>query len=148
MFNKVLNLIIVISILGFIGCNSKSGKSGKSYYLNIGSEPATINPLASGDVPAATVQGYIVEGLLDRDLDTYEWKPALATEWEISKDNKVFTFKLRKGVKWHDGKDFTAHDVKYSYDVIFTDEYKAIQTRVYYEAVKSVTVIDDYTVRF
>ena len=146
--NKGINLCLVFIVLGFIGCNSKSGKSGKAYYLNIGSEPATLNPLASGDVPASVVQGYIYEGLLDRDLDSYEWKPALATEWEISPDNKVFTFKLRKGVKWHDGKDFTAHDVKYSYDVIFTDDYKAIQTRVYYEAVKSVTVIDDYTVRF
>jgi ABC-type oligopeptide transport system substrate-binding subunit len=92
---KVLNLVLVISVLGFIGCNNKSGKSGKSIYYNIGGEPTTINPLASSDGYAPQVQGYIFESLLNRDLDTYEWKPALATEWEISKDKKVFTFFVR-----------------------------------------------------
>lgn len=145
---KVLNLVVIIFALGIVGCNNKSGKSGKAIYLNIGGEPTTLNPLASSDGYSTQVQGYIFEGLLSRDLDSYEWKPALATEWDISKDKKVFTFKLRKGVKWHDGKEFTAHDVKYSYDVIYTDDYKAVQIRPYYDAVKSVTVLDDYTVRF
>ncbi|MES2528773.1 MAG: ABC transporter substrate-binding protein [Bdellovibrionota bacterium] len=148
MSHKVFNLALLVVVLGFIGCNNKSGKSGKAIYLNIGGEPTTLNPLASSDGYSSAVQGYIFESLLSRDLDTYEWKSALATEWEISKDKKVFTFKLRKDVKWHDGKQFTAHDVKYSYDVIYTDDYKAVQIRPYYDAVKSVTVIDDFTVRF
>ena len=96
---KVLNLVAIIFALGVVGCNNKSGKSGKAIYLNIGGEPTTLNPLASSDGYSTQVQGYIFEGLLSRDLDTYEWKPALATEWEISPDKKVFTFKLRKGVK-------------------------------------------------
>lgn len=145
---KVFNLVLIFAVLGIIGCNNKSGKSGKAIYYNIGGEPSTLNPLASSDGYSTAVQGYIFESLLNRDLDTYEWKPGLATEWTISPDKKVFTFKLRKGVKWHDGKEFNAHDVKYSYDVIFTDDYKAVQIRPYYEAVKSVTVIDDFTVRF
>ena len=145
---KVLNLVIVIFILGVIGCNNKSGKSGKSIYYNIGVEPATLNPLASGDASASAVQVYIFESLLSRDLDTYDWKPSLATEWTISPDKKTYTFKLRQNVKWHDGKPFTAHDVKYSYDVIYTDDYKAVQIRSYYEAVKEVSVIDDFTVKF
>ncbi len=148
MSHKVINLILIVIALGFLGCNNKSGKASKAIYLNIGGEPTTLNPLASSDGYSPQVQGYIFESLLTRDLDSYEWKPALATEWEISPDKKVFTFKLRKGVKWHDGKDFTAHDVKFSYDVIYTDDYKAVQIRPYYDAVKSVTVIDDFTVRF
>ncbi len=148
MSHKVFNLAILIIVLGFMGCNKNSGKSGKSIYYNIGGEPTTLNPLASSDGYSTAVQNYIFEGLLTRDLDSYEWKSALATSWEISPDNKVFTFKLRQNVKWHDGKPFTAHDVKYSYDVIYTDDYKAVQIRPYYDAVKSVTVIDDYTVRF
>ncbi len=148
MSHKVLNLVFVIIVLGLIGCNNKSGKSAKAIYYNIGGEPTTLNPLASTDGYSTAVQAYVFESLLTRDLDSYEWKPALATEWEISKDNKVFTFKLRQNVKWHDGKEFTAHDVKYSYDVIYTDDYKAVQIRPYYDAIKSVTVIDDFTVRF
>lgn len=40
--------------------------------------------------------------------------PALATSWSISPDGKQYTFHLRQGVKWHDGKDFTSADVAFS----------------------------------
>ncbi|HXH73804.1 MAG TPA: ABC transporter substrate-binding protein [Bacteriovoracaceae bacterium] len=143
-----LTIMLLFSLL-LTGCLDKGGKKkGSSMNFNIGGEPSTLSPLSSVDQFSSSVQGYIFEGLLDRDLDSFEWKPALATEWTISKDNRVFEFKLREGVKWHDGKEFTAEDVKYSYDVIFTDDYKAIQTRPYYEAVKSVEVLDKYKVRF
>lgn len=145
---KVFNIVVLISLFGFAACNSKTGKSGKSIYYNIGGEPTTLNPMASSDGYSQSVQGYIFETLLNKDLDTYEWKPGLAKEWEMSKDKRVFTFKLRKGVKWHDGKEFTAHDVKYSYDVIYTDDWKAVQSRPYFDSIKEVSVIDDYTVRF
>lgn len=148
MFAASLKLGSLVLLLGLMSCQGKNTKSGNTLYLNIGGEPATLSPLASGDGYATSVQGYIFEGLLERDLDTFEWKPALATEWKISPDKKVFDFKLREGVKWSDGVEFTADDVKYSYDVIFTDEYKAVQARSYYEAIKEVQVVDKYNVRF
>lgn len=142
-----LTLILSLSML-LVACTDKGKKKGSGVNFNIGGEPNTLNPLASVDGYSMNVHSYLFEGLLDRDVETFEWKPALATEWTISKDNRVFEFKLREGVKWHDGKDFTAEDVKYSYDVIFTDDYKAVQNRPYYEAIKSVDVLDKYKVRF
>jgi peptide/nickel transport system substrate-binding protein len=44
--------------------------------------------------------------------------PDLAESWSSSDDGKALTFKLRRGVKWHDGKPFTAHDVKCSWDLL------------------------------
>src|SRR5437588_3309078 len=44
--------------------------------------------------------------------------PELATSWAWSKDNKDLTFKLREGVKWHDGQPFTSEDVKCTFDLI------------------------------
>lgn len=148
MFATSMKLVLFILVLGLISCQGKNKKSSNTFYLNIGGEPTTISPLSSSDAYSAALHAYIFEGLLDRDVDTYEWKPGLATEWKISKDKRVFDFKLREGVKWHDGTEVTADDIKFSYDVIFTDDYKAVQMRPYYESVKEVQVIDKYNVRF
>lgn len=146
--SRKLVLLTVIACITLLACQGKNKKAGNTIYFNIGAEPTTLNPLTSTDGYATMVQGYVYEALLDRDLDTFEWKPALATEWKISDDKRTFDFKLREGVKWSDGTPFTAEDVKYSFDVIFTDEYKAIAARSYYEAVKEVQIIDQYNVRF
>jgi ABC-type dipeptide transport system, periplasmic component len=55
----------------------------------------------------------VVEGLLDFDYDLNP-RPLLATEWSVSEDGLRYTFKLREGVKWHDGEDFTSEDVAFS----------------------------------
>ncbi len=141
-------LVFILILFGLMACQGKSKKSAQSMYLNIGGEPTTLSPLSSVDAYSSAVHGYVFESLLDRDVETYEWKPALATEWKISEDKKIFDFKIRENVKWHDGKELTAEDIKYSYDVIFSDDYKAVQMRSYYEAIKEVKVIDKFNIRF
>ena len=148
MFTTSLKLVLLLLLLSFAACQSKNEKSGKTIYFNIGGEPTTLSPLSSSDGYSSSVHGYIFEGLLDRDPDTHEWKPSLATAWSVSSDKKEFEFTLREGVKWHDGKEFSAEDVKYSYDVIFTDAYKAVQVRSYFEAIKEVQILDKYKVKF
>src|SRR5690606_24878541 len=119
------------------------------FYLNVsGGEPTTLNPITSTDGGAAEVQGYVLEGLLTQDLDTYEWKPALAESWEVSKDGMEFTYRLREGVKWHDGQPLTAADVKFSFDVIFDEKYNTAHKRPYYESIKEVQILDERTVKF
>jgi ABC-type transport system substrate-binding protein len=68
--------------------------------------------------------------------------PYLATDWKIDTQNGTITLNLRKGVKFHDGTDFNAQAVKFSFD-LRKDEYKNSAFR----SVKSIDVIDDYTVR-
>lgn len=148
MFSKRMYGVFLLALISLGACQNKSQKSGKAIYYNIGGEPTTLSPLSSTDGYSQIVQSYIFEGLLDKNLDSWEWKPSLAVSWTISEDKKTFDFKLRQGVKWHDGKEFTAEDVKYSYDVIFTDDYKAVQARPYYESIQEVKVLDKYTVRF
>jgi peptide/nickel transport system substrate-binding protein len=79
-----------------------------------------VNPVPASVVPLTTTAGgnaeigpKIVEGLLTYDYDLKP-RPLLATAWSQSKDGLQYTFELRKGVKWHDGRDFTSADVAFS----------------------------------
>src|SRR5262249_4359728 len=63
--------------------------------------------------PTQMVSGNIFEGLL-RYSPKLEPLPGLAESWTVSPDAKVYTFKLKPGVTWHDGKPFTSADVLFS----------------------------------
>ena len=78
-------------------------------------------------------------------------KPDLATEWSWSADNKVVTFKLRQGVKWHDGKPFTSADVQCTWDTLLekrNSNWRKNVRKHWYHNLKDVSVTGPYEVRF
>ena len=82
-------------------------------------------------------------------LDTIE--PELATSWSWSPDNTVLTFKLREGVKWHDGKPFTAQDVVCTMDQLrgkSSNPLRKNPRQAWYQNVKDVTAKGDFEVSF
>jgi len=87
------------------------------------------------------------ESLLHRYKDTLKLRPALATSWEVSQDARVFTFHLRKGVKFHDGTPFNAEAVKFNFDRI-NHLKKGFHWLLSLSKLEKVEVVDDYTVRF
>jgi peptide/nickel transport system substrate-binding protein len=91
------------------------------------------------------VGGNIFEGLMryDKDLNPH---PLLATSWVNSEDGKTWTFKLKEGVLWHDGKPFTSADVVFSIDKMLREVNARLRTSLAY--VESITATDDYTVVF
>lgn len=122
---------------------------GGTFIRNFGAEPPTVHPVMYSDVYAQYLHSdFLSETLLEPDPNTFEWKPRLAEKWEISKDNKVFTFHLRKDVVFHDGKLLTAEDVKFSYEAIFIKEFQAADKIPYYQSIEKVEVVDPYTVKF
>ncbi|WP_111817643.1 ABC transporter substrate-binding protein [Agrobacterium sp. CFBP2214] len=76
-------------------------------------EPTTLVPLSDSNTRTRAISTKILEGLVRFDSE-FKPHPVLAESWETSADGLRYTFKLRKGVKWHDGKDFTSQDVKFS----------------------------------
>jgi ABC-type transport system substrate-binding protein len=86
-----------------------------------------------------------MNGLLAFD-ENMQLVPALAERWESSADAKEYTFWLRKGVKFHNGKNFTADDVKFTFERI-----KALGDRstahLFFQKIDHAEVIDDYTVK-
>ncbi len=81
--------------------------------LGIDTDPPTLNLATTTDFTAGDVSAKILEGLVWLDKD-YNPKPALATAWNISADGRTYRFTLRAGVKWHDGRDFTSADVRFT----------------------------------
>jgi len=73
-------------------------------------EPPTLVALTNCGDPSMFVSAKVTEGLLAYDFDLTP-RPQLATAWSVSPDRREFTFRLRRGVRWHDGVPFTSHDV-------------------------------------
>ncbi|WP_082505397.1 ABC transporter substrate-binding protein [Aureimonas sp. Leaf324] len=77
---------------------------------------ATLDPAIGYDWQNFSMIKAIFDGLMDYEPGTAKLRPGLAESYEISPDGKVFTFKLRDGVKFHNGRAMTAEDVKYSFE--------------------------------
>lgn len=80
-------------------------------------EPPTLVPINTPAGGAIDIGPKVVEGLLTYD-DQLNPKPLLATAWEVAPDGLTYTFKLREGVKWHDGQPFTSADVAWSIEAL------------------------------
>ena len=86
----------------------------------------------------------VFDGLVALDPDTRACKPNLAESWTRVSD-KIIEFKLRRGIRWHDGKDFTADDVVFSY-TYYNDPAEKLRFRQL-GFVERAEKVDDYTVR-
>lgn len=145
---RKFHLLIVVFALVLSSCSKKGGRKSKALFINFGQESNNFNPISSQDAYSSKLHAMVLDSLLTRDVDTYKWKPALAESWEIAKDKTTFTFKLKEGIKFHDGKPITAEDVKFSFDVIFDNDYNTAHRRPYFEGIKEVKIIDPRTVVF
>ncbi|WP_420414628.1 ABC transporter substrate-binding protein [Roseibium sp.] len=104
-------------------------------------DPQTMDPHAVNSAPVLGFLNNVYEGLVRRGK-SMEIEGSLAESWEpIGTDG--WRFKLRKGVKFHDGAEFTAEDVLFSYQRASSEE---ADTSSWFSPVKSVEVVDDYTV--
>ncbi|KKC37306.1 peptide ABC transporter substrate-binding protein [Devosia epidermidihirudinis] len=107
------------------------------------SDALTLDPHSQNQGVTHTFAHHIYETLLDRDSDG-NLQPRLATEWFVKDgDPTVWVFKLREGVKFHNGADFTAEDVVFSFNRARSDGSNLKQLHA---EVAEVTAIDDHTV--
>jgi peptide/nickel transport system substrate-binding protein len=107
-------------------------------------DPGVFNPIMEWGFQAVTAMCF--DGLIGFDKEG-NLESALAESWEISQNGKTYKFKLRRDIKWHDGKPFSAEDVKFTFDTIL-DPGKGIPYRKYFEAIDKVSVPDGSTVVF
>jgi len=108
-------------------------------------DASNLIPLLASDSASHAVGGMVFNGLVKYDKDM-NIAGDLAESWDITQNGLVITFHLRKGVKWHDGKPFTAADVLYTYQVT-TDPKTPTAYAGDFLKTKKAEALDDYTFR-
>lgn len=121
---------------------------GGTFYINLSAEPSGLNPIKGNDGYTTDVLGHVFDSLLTRNVDTYEFMPALAEKYEVSKDGMVITFQIRENAKFHDGTPVTIEDVKFSFDVNFDEKLSDALRKMYFENFDRAEIVDKKTIKF
>ncbi len=116
-------------------------------------EPKSMDPATVTAVNDFRILMNVYDGLVRYKDGTLEVEPSLAESWTISDDGTVYTFKLREGVKFHDGTDFNAEAVKFNFDRILDENHPFHDTgpfplSFYFSSVEEVDVVDPLTIEF
>lgn len=137
----------LLSLAWLPACTPQPSSQPKTVVYGTTFQPNTLNPITAPDIVSRSMIEMIFDGLVSAD-EKSQLHGELATDWQLSPDGKEWTFHLRRGVKWHDGRDFTAADVKFTYDTIVDPNSKPTVAKSEYADLRQVDVVDPYTVRF
>ncbi len=152
--------VLTASVLGQEG-PSRTGvqRQGGVYRRPLANDPLTLDPARPNDIYGRTIANQLFDGLVQFD-GALAIKPAIAETWTASRDGLVWTFNLRKGVKFHHGREVTAEDVVYSFTRIVDPKTKSAGASLFMKmkgarqfadgqaaSVEGLTAPDRYTLR-
>ena len=144
-----LLLAVIMTLVLFTGCSrpTTSQTSDGPIVFRYGIRNAWMDsksPYTSAwAISSRTYHHNHYEGLMRLD-PKLEHAPRLAESWTVSADGRTWTFNLRRGVKWHDGQDFNADDVVFSYKAVLENQLYRYFAEV--RDITDVTKVNDYTV--
>lgn len=99
---------------------AEQGTQAQELYVGNGTEPKILDPHIATGVPESKITNALLEGLVSPDPKTLAPKPGIAESWEVSKDKRVFTFKIGADRVWSNGDPITAEDVRWSWERILS----------------------------
>ncbi len=108
---------------------------------------ATLDPISARVNPERPNMWALYNTLVAYGAD-FGIQPSLAESWQVSADGKSLTFKLRTGVKFHDGTEFNAQAVKFNFDRVLNPNNFATQRTLWTDVLLGVDVVDQNTVTF
>ena len=145
---NVLALSLALCLVGAAATQAQDRARTKEVVIGLGAEPRTMLAVTIVDWTTNNMLEHIYDRLLDRDAKTFKPKPMLAESWRIVNDT-TWDFKLRRGVRFHNGEPFTAASVKATLDYALDPASKThYAAAAYWGPLKEVQVVDDHTVRF
>jgi peptide/nickel transport system substrate-binding protein len=145
--SRAIAWLMLALVLALLGPTSVAVGQQPELVLRMVDDLLNMDPAQIVTAPDHQIAYVVYSGLVRQKQGSVEIVPDLATRWDVSADGLVYTFALRRGVKWHKGfGDFTAEDVKYSFDRIMNPATRS-RYRADFSMVKSVETVDPYTVR-
>ncbi|MXN66360.1 ABC transporter substrate-binding protein [Stappia sp. GBMRC 2046] len=164
MRNLLLAGVAAAALTVFSGLSPSSAeeiKQGGSMTVTYKDDVSTLDPAIGYDWQNWSMIKSLFDGLMDYQPGTTELRPEIAESYEISEDGTVFTFKLRDGVKFHNGRALTAEDVKYSIERTVNPETQSPGAGFFgsikgfeeassgdADGLSGITVVDPHTIRF
>lgn len=144
--NMLAVAVLTVTALTLFSC-SREPEIRRPADITIGflADAKRLLPLLASDSASGEISGHIFNGLTKYDKDI-KITGDLAGSWDVSKDGLQITFHLRKGVKWHDGMEFSAADVVFTYSTV-TDPKTPTPYGSNYGPVQKVEALDKYTVK-
>ena len=145
---------LALAVMLTTGAPSLPAQSPSTLVVGLVAEPVGLDPAQVTDLNSSRVGRRVVETLVAFADESTQIVPGLAESWTIAKDGLTYTFKLRKGVTFHDGTPFNAEAVKFSIERQINPEHPANKLGKYpfaayfFGNVKAVEPMDDSTVRF
>src|SRR5437660_1235400 len=140
-FVRLAVAIAIVSLLPFA-----SPSSAQELKIAVAADVTSADPHFFNLFPNNNIAEHIFDKLLQMDPDS-KMIPGLATSWKAI-DDKTWEFKLRKGVKFHDGSELTAEDVAFSIDRVPTIPNSPGLFTAYTKAIVGKEIVDPYTIRF
>jgi peptide/nickel transport system substrate-binding protein len=135
--------LIAAATAAALGCG---GAQAQDLRIGLGADVTSMDPHFVNLFPNNNIAEHVFEKLITLDADS-RLIPGLAESWKAV-DPTTWEFKLRKGVKFHDGTEFTAEDVAFSIDRVGKIPNSPGPFTVYTKAIKEVQIVDPYTIRF
>jgi peptide/nickel transport system substrate-binding protein len=136
--------LALIALAALVGCRGTQRDSRTVVFL-IESSPANLDPRIGTDAQSQRIDALLFDGLVDHNA-SFQFTPALAASWE-QPDPLTLVFHLRSGVRFHDGRDFSARDVVWTINSIKTGAVISPKAAAY-ASVASVEARDSMTVVF
>jgi len=151
---RLVSLAFLLPLALVLGGGAATAQPAGTLVVGVVAEPVNLDPAQVTDFNSNRVGRRIVEPLLTFAEESTQLVPNLAESWTISPDGLQYTFKLRKGVKFHDGTPFNAAAVKFSIERQINPEHPASKIGKYpfanyfFGNVKAIEAMDEGTVRF
>jgi peptide/nickel transport system substrate-binding protein len=129
---------------------AEPGRHGGRFVMALPGAPRTFNPVMAEDAASDSLTHLLFGSLVNLDWVNQEPGPGLAEKWYVAPDEKTWTFVLRQGVHWSDGRLFTADDVVFTWkEIMYDPQINHVTYDLFRIGDKpfEVTKVDDYTVR-
>src|SRR6266480_4364291 len=143
---KSLSRSLFVAVMALGAIVAAPAFAAKDVVFAVASTFTTTDPYDANDTLSQAMAKSFYEGLFGFDKDM-KLIPVLAESYDVSKDGLVYTIKLKKGIKFHDGTDFKADAVKANLDRVTNPENKLKRFGLYNNNIAKTEVVDDYTAR-